>query len=676
MYQDFFPSAGLYSYLNGFILDKFFNNEYFNLNYAYAFRNIITLTVFTVVIARVFGKFETLLIILLFFINTGYERPILIIPFFFILNFDRVKKDEIIWLSIWAIFCLFSILYYPLYGAAISLGTLPMALYYANNVRLKLKNKVEIPNLKLKICLFVGSCVVVLMFLPLMFRELYNIALFSKQTVMVDGISVIRNAQNVRFPKYLASERLGTAFYQIFIIYILVLIPSLVFSYIPRAVVLFKNNSDNQNEKKYEYLNILFAIVCVFIVTMVVYSYSLVRIAPTDFVGKNTQIYAYMVGFIFIYYVIRFIYLSEKKSVYDVITLSMLTGIIIFSTGSAQFNAIGTKANVINYDENYVYYENSEIPNLGSGIIKKEDLSELLILKDYIEKFNTTVWLFNGKQGYYHILNLDTNFVSAGTFVAAKDMQELYFKESLDTMPNVIFSEELILINYYLTKSFIDYGYVYVIDENNRTFFMKEDFFNSYYTDEEKANLRYSRKFTFDGVSPYFWANSLDAIVKETIQPQETTLNNLTEVATNQLVNQDGLYTVADSTDPYIDFKINEPIEGFDNDVIYLEVEITDTDGVYADDFIQVYYRNIDEDYTEDTSVILNALERPNLSPFNNNQTNVRKYLVPMGVSAKYLTSDIDGLRIDFNNLGVGSNVKINKIDFYKYPSYEETVNE
>lgn len=673
MFKDFYPSSGLYSYATGFFMDKFFNNNYFELNFVYSFRDIVIILIFTILSAKVFGKFNAFFIMLIFFINPNYERTILLIPCFLLLNLEKIKKDEIIWIATWALCCLFSILYYPLYGAAFSVGTLPRAIYMGYKLFIKYKNKLEISNLKQKIGLFVGACIIIIWFAPLMFRELYNAYLFSEQTVMVDALSIVGSTSNSRFTNFLASDRLNTVVYQIMLMSVLIITPSLIFSYIPRVWFLIKAEQNEKNvntEFRDKLINIFLTLCFIFIVIIISYSYTLIRMEKTDFISRSTTVYAYIIGFLFFYTMYKLFILIGRRTISQLVIVAGLFVIVVVSTPGTRFNSIGAKTAVKHYDDNYVYFEDEQIPNLGSGIIKLDDKENLLVKKEYIEKFNTSMWFFDMQQGLYYIFNLDTHFVTAGTFVAGtKEMQEFYFENSLDTMPNVILNPKHMLVNYYLTKSFIDYGYIYVIDEKGMEYFVKEEFFNTYYSEEEKANINHSKKITLDGNgNMYFiWANSLDDIVKETIKPTGVSIDNLDVVRLNQITEKSGYYVVQNTEDPYIQYKLDDHITGFDNDVVYLEIEIDDVDGYIEDNSLQIFYKTTEQDrFDEKHSLKYNMIAESELI----NPTEINKYLIPMGVSIDYLNNDIEEFRIDFNNLGVGSTVKISNIDFYKYPSH------
>lgn len=678
LFKDFYPSSGLYAYATGFVMDKFFNNNYFELNFVYSFRDIIIILISTILLLKVVGKYASFYIILMFFFNPTYERAILIVPSFLLLSLPKIKKDEIVWISIWSLCCLFGILYYPLYGAAFSVATLPIAIYMGYKLYVKYKNKIEISNLKQKIGLFVFACIIILLFLPLMLRELYNVYLFSDQTVTVEAVTIFGNAINAKFSNFLASERLNTLIYRIMLMSVLIITPSLIFTYIPRVWFLMKQNRDTENansELNSKLLTILLTLCFIFVTIIISYSYTLVRIDEKVFVSRSNIIYTSIIGFLFFYTMYKLLTLSNRRTIYDlgvIVTLFIIVVVssndgLVVSCVTGTFNTINLKTSVKNFDDNYVYFEDEQIANLGSGIINQKDLNKLVSYKDYIEKFNTSVWLFNADQAMYYIFDLDTNFISASTTAAAtKDMQEWYFEKSLDTMPNVIFDGGM-LNNYYLTKSFIDYGYIYLIDENNKSFFMKEDFFNDYYSKEQKDNLRYSKSYKLNGRAMFLWANSLDSMVEETIEPTGVSMDNLNVVGLNQLAQENEGYIVQNTEEPYIDYEFDNSIVGFDNDIIYLEIDINDLDKNLEDNGVQIFYKTTDMDsFDESRSINFDLIEQDKW--LETDEPN--KYLIPIGPSIGYLNSDIDALRVRFNNLGVGSSIKISNIDFYRYPSY------
>lgn len=189
LYQDYFPVSGLFSVVLGGI------NELLGGKYSYASQ---TSALFCMLVA--IGTAWTLckymkrsyVAIIAFFITLAMPpymiRTQLVLPFILILFLPNIKQSYQILLYV--MFSLIMVLYYPLYGVAFSIGLLPYEVKVLSSLLVGLKRKTQ--KMDVGACVFgIILCIMCLSCVPLLWKMAKHMLVYSSQSLLADGYTVI-----------------------------------------------------------------------------------------------------------------------------------------------------------------------------------------------------------------------------------------------------------------------------------------------------------------------------------------------------------------------------------------------------------------------------------------------------------------------------------------------------
>ena len=127
-FSEYIPVSGLYSILHGFFLAFFGEGRvmYYHLISNLLFLGAILLIVF---LLRRQLKAEWVLFISLLFLVTDYNRNLLIVPVILLLTLPKLIERKNLWLKAWFLSSFIQGMYYPVFGAAVCIGFMPLGLW-------------------------------------------------------------------------------------------------------------------------------------------------------------------------------------------------------------------------------------------------------------------------------------------------------------------------------------------------------------------------------------------------------------------------------------------------------------------------------------------------------------------------------------------------------------------
>lgn len=189
LYRDYFPVSGLFSVVLGGI------NELLGGKYSYASQ---TSSLFCMLVAigtaGVLCKYmkRSYVAIIAFFITLAMPpymiRTQLVLPFILILFLPKLKQSYQILLYV--MFSLIMVLYYPLYGVAFSIGLLPYEVKVLSSLLVGLKRKTQ--KMDVGACIFgIILCIICLSCVPLLWKMAKHMLVYSSQSLLADGYTVI-----------------------------------------------------------------------------------------------------------------------------------------------------------------------------------------------------------------------------------------------------------------------------------------------------------------------------------------------------------------------------------------------------------------------------------------------------------------------------------------------------
>lgn len=203
LYKEYTPVSGLFPFVNGFFQNLWLGNTVTDYSPAISITMVIFCIITMYLIYRhVGGAYATAFAV--FFTLPCYNRQYMVLPVLLLLTLPELLSKKNLWLWIWIFSCFVSGLYYPLFGAALLLGTLPLGIYQlftfikTGALRHRLKSPLFYITWAILILLIIESS-------PLLFRMLRHTLTYSSQTVMADGIPLLGQTPPDAFMPYLTA---------------------------------------------------------------------------------------------------------------------------------------------------------------------------------------------------------------------------------------------------------------------------------------------------------------------------------------------------------------------------------------------------------------------------------------------------------------------------------------
>ncbi len=177
-FKDFFPSSGLYSFLEGSVMDHIFDKNYMSMDYVFTIETIIFVLAIVTIFYFIFDNKVTFFLVV-FLLGDAIDRFYLIFILYFLLQLKWLNKRPVVWLGTWILCCLINVLIYPLYGLAFSLGTLSKVYMIVKETtgeqKPASKSKFPIPH----VIFLIFSIAMVILCTPLGLRMAKSMLLFS-----------------------------------------------------------------------------------------------------------------------------------------------------------------------------------------------------------------------------------------------------------------------------------------------------------------------------------------------------------------------------------------------------------------------------------------------------------------------------------------------------------------
>lgn len=220
-YEEYTPVSGLFPMVNGFIQNVLLGGTVSDYSPAISMMMVLfCIVTITLVYAHTGGGYALLFAI--FFALPSYNRQYMVLPMLLLLFLPKLLERPSLWLKVWLLSGLAAGLYYPLYGAAVIVGTLPLGCYMlvrlikesptghvsdhtvgsnidtVSETTRKNGRKSAFTFTKWALCLLpVALCT------PLLLRMAMHTLTYSGQTVLADGIALLGQTPPDYFMPYL-----------------------------------------------------------------------------------------------------------------------------------------------------------------------------------------------------------------------------------------------------------------------------------------------------------------------------------------------------------------------------------------------------------------------------------------------------------------------------------------
>ena len=667
-YKDFFPVSGLFPLVTGFFQEVVLGAT--ATDYASAAALVMILFgVLTITLCWLHtGSFWALLLAAFFSIPV-YNRQYMILPVLLILLSEKLIRRPNSWLQVWLLCCFLAGLYYPLYGGAILLGTMPFALVQIYTL-IKGGSLKTLLHTK-KFYLLWSLCLLpIVLSVPLLLRMARHVLTYSSQTVLADGIAIYGSTPPPYFLHFLADGVIRDSLFYIVRIS-LPIIAVLVFVYFlygflrkPGARLIEKLQSP-----------VFFALSSGCIILPTAFTYSLVRADIDVILSRTAPVLAVMIGMflpiVIIKYGAEFI---KTRYIPVCLCIMILSGFALYGVcsifnfpateDSPQTNG-GFRDDTLKARSFYTVSGNfaaidektqNQFAKLGKGFIDKN--TEKMI-SEYDESFtrlridenNSSVADLKQGQLLYYLLNIRASVT--GNLSVAKSYDAQHFDILQMEAENPIFSTVNSLSNYYIYYWMVESGYVYSAQDD---LFLPRKLYEDIYG-EVTSDMRNCRFASEDlGFAPASLGNSIDTLRGIFSSPVPY---GIKKIECNNLLKSpdDGSYIVDGTGHPGLVVEFEESIPGSSADWLYLDLEITggdpDLQAQLSTVPVSIRWECEDIQMSDDLQFIYDYASG--------------KALVPLGADPAWLLSENTKLSITFNQeFPSGTHITVNKMQLLK----------
>ena len=401
-FEEYIPVSGLYSFFHGFFLYLFGNSYY---SYYYVTENLFYFTITIIIIWLARKQMDNFIVLLIAFMVPvmRYNRVALILPIMLLLTWSKLADNKNLWLKAWMLSSLVHGLYYPVFGAAVCLGFLPLAVYqFVTYWKRTLKTDFKKRNFWVA---WGCSILPVLLCIPLLLGTLKHMKAMGGQTVYADGISRFGQTLPDNFISYVPVFGLRLFSYDVltFLIQVSVVWVSAILTMKFGGVVLKDGKIQWDNGKK--------AAVCMSfgIALMVSFSYTLIRLDINSIYARSAGvIYASAVMLI----IIGVRYLKNSRMLY------ILVGFATFLVSMASQESFYKIADSNKLDPYYtvaednVLVEDEHVPRLGKCFVQQSIYENIINNYDTIHSSDSEIgYLGIGQFGNYYLSERKGNSV-------------------------------------------------------------------------------------------------------------------------------------------------------------------------------------------------------------------------------------------------------------------------
>lgn len=356
-FSEYIPVSGMYSLVHGFFFSFFGEGKvaYYHLTTNLFFLTVIILIVF---LLKKLLTGECVFFISLMFTVIDYNRVVFIVPIMLLLAWPQLIKKKNLWLKTWFLTSFLHGLYYPVYGAAVCIGYMPLGIWqivsYIKSGDLKKDIK------RFSFWMWWGICCIpVGLGIPLLLGTLKHMKAMGGQTVYADGTARFGQTVADNFVSYIQTLSLRLAIYYIFSFLTLI---SIVWVSVALCLKLANIRLVN---RKMSISNPVpaFIALSVGITLLVSSSYTIIRLAVGNvYVRSVGVIYASFVMFV----LLLNSYLSNDKIRYCVLAFAVFIMAAVSEEGFTLMDSNFKMDAYYTVPEDYVYVENSLVERLGT----------------------------------------------------------------------------------------------------------------------------------------------------------------------------------------------------------------------------------------------------------------------------------------------------------------------
>jgi hypothetical protein len=634
-YKEYTSESGLYPMYFGFIQNVLLDGKVLSYNYAW-FLQYLFAGLFSGWVLYRFAGAEIGLIIAMFVGAYDYNRTLLMLPSILILCILAERKDKITWLLGWVTLSFLNGLYYPIYGMALLVGTLPYAVFLIYSLIKEGSIKKELN--KKKIAYGAGLLAVILFSAPLLLRIAKNVLELSNQSKLADGITAVGYSKVpdgflgfLKNHEYMRSLLFATYKFSVPIIILLIFVV-LMFYYVRRK--------DISTSEKYQ--SPAFVLLSLGMVTLpITYTFGFIRMDIDWFLARTSVVLIIFTGLVLVVFIYKYGKAYLRRATRNVM-LGIAMFVTIYMIGVPFGNEYNKIRNSHDVNDQFEYVDNnSNIPKLGNGFITKNSnyiLNTTKSVKDAVLDKDEKIFFLSGAQALYYLLNQESYTKDAAIYTVADGVTQNRNIEMLKkNPPKLVQFDPLSVKEYYIYHWLMQNGYVY-FDFGGMTFLVDKDRFNERIGNSTEA--AYNMIANCD-IEKYTSRN-----LEGTCTAWGNSMKSLQKIFTD--VNEFGKSNVITTEDGFAELTFESSIYGFDADFIYMDLQLPEN---MNDTSLRIYWSGEEIGYNDNTFFEMKIKDG--------------KVLIPMGAAPSWLLAHNTRIKFVVNGLP-GNEVGINSIKLLK----------
>ena len=639
LYKEYSGTSGLYGLVLGFFQNIFLKGFSFSYFPALSLVNIFWMVLVGILCYFLVGGNFSLILSLMISLPLYDRINMLMISFLILANSHLIKK-RVQWIQVYIFLSILSLFYYYVNGVALIVGASPFAIIQLFFIK---REKLYLKQVKSKVFWLLNILLIfpIILVVKYILGIIKLVLLLSSQSKLADGIAVYGVSSPPEwFMTFIINAKLKEQIWYI-IVFLGIIFVELVFIYLLYLYFQIPSKKNILNKlKRPEFFILSFSCIAL----LINYSFTTIRMdkwasyaRPLStiniFIAFSLLVFLYKYGNKLLGKSIKIIFISLSFAALSIIGADNLVG------GNEIINI--RKTHEISSDFVYVDGLEEGIPKLGKGFLIKERLEYLKKYKEMIDKLLKEDELFwpEWNRELLVIFNKKVPTKIDSPYLT-KSLKAT--KENLNSMKEkpIFITDLLGYQSYYTFRWILDNGYI-----NYNGFWIRPDRYEEIFGNIEEGKKNTIEAFSSQELAkiPYSLGNSMQTLNKIFINKKEYDFNNaIIEILSNKKLK------ILDEEDPYIILSLSEMISGNDYDFIYLELE--EKYDKKIEKRIQIFWEGEGFPIVENRSVIFNDING--------------KLLIPMGVHASWVLSNIIKIRIDFEGVKKDEEIKIKKLEF------------
>ena len=555
-YREYIPVSGLYSVIHGVIF-KFFGKglvSYYNVATNIFYLLIIIAIVY---LLKMHLDSEWVLFISLIFCLGDYNRVILMAPIFLLLSLPKLIEKHNLWLMTWLFTSYLHGLYYPVYGAAICLGFMPLGIWIIYSYLKSGELKSDVKTTKFWLC-WIITIIPIVFGLPLLIGTAKHMLAMASQTIYADGVTRFGQIIPDDFFSYINSVGL-----RLFLYYQASYLVIISIVWISVAVA-WANSGTYAENKKFRFDNPVAGLlsISIAIISLVSISYSVVRLDVGDIFARSEG-FIRLTVLVLIVLTVKYL-LKNNRNARIIFMYACFLLAVTSSIGFCKLNTDSKLEAVYKVPDEYVYVTaDDQVKKFGECFVPAGTYEGL-------------------EEAHETAANLPEGFSYLGVF---GNFGEYYFNE---IKGDSVLELYLTVKGYDATQETVD-----LIRNNNTLVGFSMDPVNNYYiyhyfatsgdyiwSPEKRLFMPTNGQFTKEEVlenNKKYLPALENADLRKTAGSWGSSMDSLNSIFTNIDVVKS-----IDVEDTFANISFDETINGDEADFIYIEFEDVDKDFEYT----------------------------------------------------------------------------------------------